>query len=321
MKGHVLLTGAAGYIGNALCARLVQEGWRVTACCRRLPRGTLVKGVTYQEIGEIGPDMAWKRHLAEVDAVVHAASPVPTDEPAQGAPLEQFRHTNVDGTRTLAKAAVQAGVNHLVYLSSLKVHGESSPVPVREDSAPRPETAYARSKLEAEEVLAEIAAATSLQVTLLRPPLVYGPDCTGFFRQLLRLCSSGLPLPFGSLEARRSFVYISNLVDAIRICLAHPVTATGTFLVADGEPRPLCELIGDLCDALGKPGAVFRFPPAILSLGARLLGQEKKMRRLLAPLAVDDTRFRSALGWTPPVDPGEALRRTAAEYLRSRRRR
>jgi nucleoside-diphosphate-sugar epimerase len=209
------------------------------------------------------------------------------------APREALWRVNVEGTRRLAEEAARAGVRRLVYLSSVKASGDGSE--------------YGKAKLAAEGALAEVAGRTGMEAVVLRPPLVYGPGVKANFLALLRAVDAGWPLPFGSVENRRSLVYLGNLVDAIAACVEHPQADGRTYVVSDGAPvstPALCRAIGE---ALSRPARLFDFPVTLLKAIPQL-------KPLLGDLEVDDSVLRRELDWRPPFSFAEGLRATAQWY-------
>ena len=229
----VLVTGANGFVGHAVCRRLVAEGWNVAGAVRR--QTTLEAGTEPRHIGEIGPDTNWDATLVGVEAVVHLAARVHVMEDKAADPLAAFRRVNTEGTLRLAEAAAKAGVKHFVFMSSIKVNGEATAPghPFRADDLVAPEDPYGRSKWEAEQGLAEISVRTGMVVTILRPPLVYGPGAGGNLRALMTFLGKGLPLPLGLVDNHRSLLGVENLADAVACCLKAEPQGCGIYLLRD----------------------------------------------------------------------------------------
>jgi nucleoside-diphosphate-sugar epimerase len=230
-------------------------------------------------------------------------------------PLSRFRRINVKTTLDLAQQSAAAGVSRFVYLSSIKVNGETT-APDR-PSTPKdfaaPQDPYGISKHEAEVGLREIARTTGMQVIIIRPTLVYGKGAKGNFKSLTKLVASGLPLPLGSINNLRSFVGIDNLVDFIVTCLEHPAAANETFLVSDGEDLSTPDLIRRMARAMNRPARLLPVPVWALQAGASLLGKGDAVQRLCGNLQVDISKARELLGWNPPVSVDKGLRRAVGE--------
>lgn len=313
----VLVTGATGFIGRALCKHLLQHGWSVRAASRSDHSATAIPpGTETVRIGAVDAETDWVEALSGVDAVVHLAARVHVMHESSPDPLGAFRTVNTEGTRRLAAMAAHAGVRRLVYLSSIKVNGEqTTSSPFTESDVPRPDEAYGMSKWLAEQALWEAANGTGLEVVVVRPPLVYGPQAPGNFNRLLEFVRLGFPIPLGSVRNQRSFMYVENLCDAIRVCLEHPAAAGRTFLLSDGEDISTPELIRLLSGYLGRRSRLIPFPTRLLEAGANLLGLRGEAERLLGSLRVDSSAIRQTLQWNPPHPLREGLRATAEAYL------
>jgi nucleoside-diphosphate-sugar epimerase len=296
----ILVTGATGFVGRALVARLLADGRTVRAAVRR-PAPDLSRAVDQVVVGDIGPHTDWTRTVDGVGAVVHLAARVHmTGETAPSA-LPAFRAVNAAGSAALARAASAAGVGRIVLLSTTTVYGDrSSGRPFDESSPPQPATPYAQSKLEAERLAAEALAGSRAGLVVLRPPLVYGPGAKGNFARLLSLVGKGFPLPLASVRNRRSLVYVGNLVDAIVRALDHPAAAGRTYVVSDGEDVSTPDLIARIAAALGRRPRLLPFPPPLLRAASALVGRGDEIGRLLDDMAVDSSRIRTELGWRPP---------------------
>jgi nucleoside-diphosphate-sugar epimerase len=303
-----LITGATGFVGRALVEALAPRA-RLRLALRR-PRAPL-DGIEQAIIGNIGPDTDWRTAFGGIETVIHLAAHVHVAGDAGDA---EFMRINRDGTLRLAKAAQEAGVRRFFFLSSVKVEGETSGKRVfTEADAPQPQGPYAVSKWQAEQGLARLAEAGGAAVTILRPPLVYGPGAKANFAALLRLARSGIPLPFGAVRNRRSLLFLGNLVSAIEHILdTPPRPGCHTYLLRDGEDLSTGDLIRRLAAADGRRARLLPIPPSWLRLALALLGKADLADRLLASLAVDDRRFRADFAWTPPFTVDAALARTVA---------
>jgi len=312
----ILVTGAGGFVGLRLCARLAAAGHRVTAAVRResAALAAFAPAVEVVRVGDIGADTDWRTALAGVDRVVHLAARAHVMRDRASDPLAAYRQVNVAGSERLARAAAAAGVRHLVYMSSIKVNGEATiDAPFRESDAPAPLDAYGRSKWEAEQALDRIAAQTGLAVTVLRPPLIYGPGVKGNLARLLGWIERGLPLPFASIVNRRSLVYLDNLIDATLAVMHHPAPGR-LYLLSDGQDLSTPQLIHALARGLGKPPRLLPFPPSLLRLAGVCTGQGDAIGRLVGSLQIDASRIAAELGWRPAHDPEQGLILTAAAY-------
>jgi nucleoside-diphosphate-sugar epimerase len=231
-------------------------------------------------------------------------------------PLAQYRRLNVEGTRSLAQAAQAGSVRRFVFLSSIKVNGETTTVrPYTENDVPQPEDPYGVSKLEAE--LALQATAASMETVVLRPPLLYGPGVRGNFLRLMRAIGRGAPLPFKSVSNQRSLLYVGNLVDAIVRCLDHPAAAGQTYLLADDGGISTPDLIREIATAMHKPARLISMPPQLLKIAGAVTGKSAAVSRLLGSLRIDSSKIRRDLHWQPRYPRITGLRATAEWYYRT----
>ena len=310
----VLITGATGFVGQALVAALASQ-CRVRRALRA--PGPAQPGCEDAVVGTIDGATDWRAALAGVDAVVHLAARTHVLRDTAPDPFAAYREINVQGTRRLAEQAAASGVKRFVFLSSIKVNGEATTGrPYSEGDEPRPEDAYGRTKLEAERALAEIGAQSALPCVVLRTPLVYGPGVKGNLRALMRVLARGTPLPFAAIRNQRSLIGLDNLVSALALALMHPDAAGRTFLLADGEDLSTPQLMQLIAAGLGRPARLFPVPAAILACAGFLTGRGAAIARLTGSLQVDASAIRRALGWQPAVPAAEGLARMARWYDR-----
>lgn len=311
----VLVTGANGFVGLHLCVRLAAAGFAVNAAVRRECNAlAATPGVRMFRVGDIGPDTDLQAALDGVDTVMHLAARAHVMWDRAADPIAAYRRINVTGSERIALAAAAAGARRLIYMSSVKVNGEATRgVPFRESDPPAPLDAYGRSKWEAEQALAQIAAQTGLALTVLRPPLIYGPGVKGNIARLLRWIERGLPLPLASIANRRSLIYVQNLIDAMLAVMRHPAPA-GTYLVSDGEDLSTPQMIRALARGLGKAPRLLPFPPALLRLAGACTGQSDAAGHMLGSLQIDASRITADLGWRPAHAAEQGLIATARAY-------
>ncbi|MEH6349795.1 UDP-glucose 4-epimerase family protein [Pseudomonas sp. 3JA] len=315
---NVFLTGITGFVGRATSKRLMQTGHRVRAALRD-PDTALVQGIE----PVIFDDMAtydWTSSLDGQSVVVHCAARVHVMNEQSVDPLSEFRKVNVEGTLNLARHAAASGVKRFIFISSIKVNGEETQPgrPYTADDIPEPIDPYGISKWEAEQGLREIAAATGMEVVIIRPVLIYGPGVKANFLSMVRWLDKGIPLPFGSIYNSRSLVALDNLIDLIITTLDHPAAVNQTFLVSDGEDLSSSMLLRRMARALGRPTRLLPVPSAFLYLAANLFGKKALAQRLCGSLQVDISKTRSLLQWEPPLSVDAALKLVAEQYMESK---
>jgi nucleoside-diphosphate-sugar epimerase len=307
----VLVTGANGFVGTALCDALLRRGYGV----RRVLRSGTHAIADDVVVGDIGAAPEWAAVLAGVEYVVHLAARTHVMEKAASRDLSEYRRVNVEGTRRLAQCAARAGVRRFVFLSSIKVNGEETlDSAFREGDPVRPEEAYGITKWEAEDALTLISRDTAMETVILRPPLVYGPGVKGNFLRLMRAVALGVPLPLGSVKNCRSLIHVGNLIDAILACMTAPSAAGRLFLVSDGEDLSTPQLIAALGRALQVRPRLLGCPVSVLEMAGRVLGRSSEMARLTRSLQVDSRRIRDELGWKPPYTVTQGMADTARWY-------
>ena len=308
-KQRILVTGANGFIGSSLCASLKEKGYFVRGAVRNDPYDIPGVDETIQ-VTDINESTDWQEALAGMDTVIHLAARVHVMGHQAAESLETFRKVNLLGTERLARMAAKAGVRRFIFISSVKVNGEGSSHVYTENDLPSPQDAYAISKREAEDLLVSISKETGIQTVILRLPLVYGPGVKANFRNLIKIVSAGLPLPFKGINNRRSFIYLGNLVDAIITSVNHPLAAGQTFLVNDGQDISTEELIRLIALAMDKKPVLFSLHPVILKALFDITGKGEEMEKLTGTLLVDSSKIRKLLGWKPPFTLGEGIRET-----------
>lgn len=306
----ILITGASGFVGQALHARLLRDDRPTRAVARTPAKGCM-------PVAAIDGATDWSEPLRDVEVVVHLAARVHVMREAAVDPLRAFRIVNVEATENLARQAARFGVRRFVYVSSIKVNGDltRSGHAFRADDIAAPSDAYGVSKWEAEQALKRIGEETGLEVVIIRPPLVYGPGVKANFRSMMRWLARGVPLPLGAIHNRRTLVALDNLVDLIVTCIEHPNAPGQVFLAGDGEDLSTTDLLRRLARAMGVPARLVPVPLFMLEAAAALLGKRAVARRLLGNLVIDTSETRRLLGWVPPVSVDEGLRRAARGFL------
>lgn len=311
---HALVTGANGFVGRAVCAQALGYGITVRGAVRS--ECVLPAGVERQVLQGLSGQCDWRAALAGIVVVVHTAARVHVMADTATDPLQKFRRVNVQGTLNLARQAALAGVRRFVFISSVKVNGETTALgcAFKADDVPAPLDAYGISKMEAEQGLREIASRTGMEVVIIRPPLVYGSGVKANFAAMMRWLRRGVPLPLGAIHNQRSLVALDNLVDLIVTCLTHPAAANQTFLVSDGEDVSTTELLRRMGQALDSRARLIPVPASVLKAAAALLGKRDMAQRLCGSLQVDIQKTRQLLGWTPPLTLDQGLKKAAEGF-------
>jgi len=316
----ILVTGATGFVGNALVKELANARRPVRACVRA-GKAVMTDGISTVRIKGIDANQDWRPALDGVSVIVHAAARVHVMNDTAKDPLVEFRRVNVEGTLNLARQAAAAGVTRFVFISSIKVNGESTEYgrPFYAEDAPAPIDPYGLSKLEAEIGLSEIGRESGMEIVVIRPPLVYGPGVKANFLSMMKILDRRVPLPLGAVHNARSLVSIGNLVSLIVVCIDHPAAANETFLASDGEDLSTTQLLMRMADALGRRARLIPVPMALLRLGAAVLGKPNVAQRLCGSLQVDISKTRKLLAWNPPFSVDEGLRMAVEGYRRETR--
>jgi nucleoside-diphosphate-sugar epimerase len=317
LTDHVLVTGATGFVGRHLCQRLAAGGYRVRVALRN--PGPMPAGATDAVVvGDIGSRTDWSEALQEVDHVVHAAGRVHSKD-ATEASASLCTETNVLGTQSLAVAAARLSVKRFILMSSVKVNGEGTHgTAYTPFDVPNPQGAYARSKWQAEQVVAQTCTASGMEFAIIRPPLVYGPGVRANFLRLMDWVARGYPLPFGAIRNQRSFVSVWNLADLVERSLSNPAAANRTWMVSDGEDLSTAELVRRIAVALERRVHIFPLPEVVLRFGGRMTGTGDTVMKLCGSLRVDLSHTVALLGWNPPTSMDAGLDKTADWYRSAR---
>lgn len=309
---RIAVTGANGFVGAHLVKRLLADGCQVRGLVRR-PLDAHIPGFDLRQVKWDGPSTDWSAALRGVDIVVHLAARTHAIHERGHGDLDEYRRVNVEGTQSLAMAAVRGGVRRFIFLSSIKVNGErTTSGPFCATDSPSPEDSYGISKWEAEQVLGRIACSTGMETVIIRPPLVYGPGVKGNFARLCHFIRRGFVLPFGAINNRRSLVGVENLVDLVRCCVSHEDAPGRTFLVSDGEDLSTPQLIHAIADAMGIKARLIAVPRSWLRIAGNITGRWAEVARLLDSLQIDIEPTRRVLNWSPPTSLSEGLKATLA---------
>ena len=315
----VLVTGANGFVGNALVTQLLADNLVVIGVVRSKD-SILPDGAGRFLILDILDEIHWNSMLEGVTVVIHTAARVHVMDDSVADPLVEFRKVNVDATLNLARQAADAGVKRFIFISSVKVNGEITQLgqPFQPNDNYIPDDPYGLSKYEAEQGLLALAKETGMEVVIIRPPLVYGPGVRANFASMMKWVNKGVPLPLGTIKNQRSLVALDNLVSFIIHCIDHPQAANEVFLISDGEDVSTTELLQKVAKAFGKQARLVPVPVSWMSFAARLIGKGDMTNRLFGSLQVDSSKARNLLGWKPVTTMDEQLKKTADAYLREK---
>lgn len=309
----ILITGANGFLGSAVANKLINGNIQTVRAVRK-------GGPDDVSIGDIDGETDWGDDLIGVDCIVHCAARVHVMNEVSADPLFEFRRVNVDGTLNLARQAAESGVLRFVFISSIKVNGESTILghPFIADQTPAPRDSYGVSKYEAEIGLMALSEKSKMEIVIIRPPLVYGPGVKANFLSMMNWLWRELPLPLGGLRKnRRSFIFIDNLVSIIITCINHPAAANQIFLVSDDEDLTTTGLLERMALALGRPLYLISVPTTLIVLASKLFRRPDVAQRLCDSLQVDIKKAKDFLNWAPPFTVDEGLRQTAAYFIKN----
>lgn len=310
MNEKLLITGATGFIGKRLVKACIAKKYNIRIAARQDTTRVFESCVDHCLISDISANTNWVPAVEGCHVVVHTAARVHVMNEKASDPLAEFRRVNVDGTLQLAKQAIAQGVRRFIFISSIKVNGEETTESkaFKADDPVNPTDAYAISKYEAEQGLLKLSAETGLEVVIIRPPLVYGPGVKGNFQRMLQWLKRGIPLPFGALKNKRSFVHIDNLIDLIICCVGHPNASNQIFLVSDGNDLSTTELLQKMSYELGKSPRLLPVPSGLLKAVTTVLGKKGMAQRLCGSLQVDIAKTQLLLNWQPVVKMADGLR-------------
>lgn len=306
---NIIVTGSTGFIGSRLINTLFsKDRFNVTAVSRKCNSLSSKVKITQIQIKKIDSSTDWSKTLRGQDVVIHIAA-VAHMSSSDDEVLAKYQSTNVEGTRNLALQAAKAGVKRFVLLSSIGVNGNISSMPFCLTDDVNPQEPYAKSKWHAEKALKDICSAMGMEFTILRPPMVYGPNAPGNFGRLTHWIKKGIPLPLGAVHNKRSLVALDNLVDLIIVCIDHPAAANQIFLAGDGQDLSTTDLLREVGEAMEKPARLIPVPSSILMAGAMMLGKKTMAQRLLGSLQVDISKTQELLDWQPPLTIKQGLKR------------
>ncbi len=300
---RILVTGANGFIGKHLTNILSVNNYQVTGSVRN-------KTKNYIAVGDIDENTDWSKALKNVDVIIHLANRAHIMDDKSKNPEQEFFKINVKGFEKLIQDAKNTKVKQIIYLSSIKVNGERTfdkPF-YYDDVISKPEDAYSYSKYEAEKILQKLANKFNINWTIIRPPLVYGKGVKGNFQLLLNLIKKGIPLPFASINNKRSFIGVNNLCDLIMTCINNKKAYSQTFLASDNNDLSTSELAYKIASVINKKVIVFSFPVFLLKFLAKIFAKSSQIDRLSQSLRLNITRTIERLNWQVPYSVKKELK-------------
>jgi nucleoside-diphosphate-sugar epimerase len=318
---NILITGANGFVGLPLSKYLKAAGRQVVGAVRSHDSLSLVNShIQLKAIGDIDEITDWQDCLGGVECVVHLANRAHVMDEQSSNPLALYRKVNTEGTLNLARQAAEAGIKRFIFISSIKVNGESTLLgqALTPNDQHIPVDPYGLSKYEAELGLKLIAEQTGLEVVVIRPPLIYGPGVKANFLKMMRWVEKGIPLPLGAIQNQRSMLGLDNLTNFIELCLTHPDAAGQTFLVSDDHDVSTTELLKEIAAAMHCSSRLLSIPQFLIENLLILLGQRHISERLCGSLQLDISLAKTCLAWKPPHTFKDQLSKTVLDYLSRR---
>jgi len=312
------VTGASGFVGGHLVKHLLEQGHEVKGTSRKMdplfPKEDQYEHVTLDDPFSI---KTWRPITSGVDAVVHLIAKTHSPDTGKLSELEEYRHINVDITKAVLKASLEAGVRRFIYMSSIKAVGEETAPgeAFTEDSPCEPADSYGISKREAEELILNYS--EKIGTVILRPPLIYGPGVKGNFLRLLKLVDKGYPLPLAGLKNARSLLYVGNLTSAISKCVVNFPIGGKIYHISDGEAPSTPELLSQIASAIGTSFRVFPFPPTFLETSAGIIGKREMFKKLTRSLVLSAHCVEKEIGFVPEVSFNEGIAITVEWFLKN----
>ena len=307
--GRIVVTGAAGFIGSHVVPALAKTGYDLISV--NAPGHRNVSGGSKSTAVDITTGKGLSGAVDGADVVVHLAARNHILKEIATDPLAEFRRVNVEGTRNVIQAAAASGVKLFVHFSSVKVMGEVSEDVLDEDSPCRPMTSYGISKLEAEEVVRDVAAKNRIRAVILRLPMTYGPRNKGNLLRMIWWADTGLPFPVVRTENLRSMIYVGNVVSALEAILKRTPEGVSTYILRDREDYSIRRIFSTICRELGSTARFLPVPRVVLGLGA-MFGDD--FRSVAGSFRVSSTKAEQEVGFSPRILLEEGLARTIQWY-------
>jgi len=315
---NVLVTGATGFVGTSVINTLAGNSKYSPIAVIRNTENTIPSSIETILIEDFREDNLFDKCLKKIDVVIHTAARVHVMNDKADNPLAEFRKINVDSTLNFARQSAEAGVKRFIFISSIKVNGESTckNKPFTELDTPLPIDPYGISKYETEKALFLLAKDVEMEIVCIRPPLVYGEGVKANFLSLMTWLNKNFPLPFGAINNKRSLIGLDNLVDLIVICIEHPAASNQVFLASDDNDLSTTELLRHVSKSMEINPLLLPVPQWLLVGILIVLGKKKLAQRLCGSLQIDISKAKTLLGWTPPISVDDGLMKTTSSFLR-----
>lgn len=323
MKTKLLVTGANGFVGQALLEKLNESNSYEIKVAVRNKNNLKLNCSEIVEVGDFEQKPNWDEAVKNIDVVIHLAGRAHVLKESRSNPEEIFESVNVTNTHNLCQSAIKYGVKRFIYISSIKVNGEQTgnkglELEFTESSQPQPQDAYGISKKKAEETLLSFSKENKIETVILRPPLIIGKGVKGNFSKLIKLVEKNVPLPFKSINNKRSMIGVRNFADIIIKCINHPKATNEIFLTSDTPPVSIGELIKIIAHSLSQTPRLLSFPKNILKLGSIIVGKKAMFDRLCGSLVVDSSKVKEKLGWNPSYSLEEEIEQ-AVSWLQTQK--
>ncbi len=295
---NVLIVGASGFVGSYLADFLKKNNYKVFKGLRT-SNSSGERG--YGDFEDFSKKGDWSDLFKDVDAVVHCAGRVHVMKETSSDPLKEFRKSNVEATKVLAEEAVKAGVKHFIFLSSVKVNGEETfGMPFTEEDVPNPADPYGISKLEAENVLKKISQTTTMKVTVIRPPLIYGPGVKGNIQRLQKVIKVFPIIPLGGIKNQRSVISLLNLCRLIKVTIEQEESSKfNIYLVSDDKDLSTSEMVYSIALSEERKIVLLSIPVRLISFVLNILGKNSMNQRLFGDLRVSCQKAKKSLSYSP----------------------
>ena len=313
----VFITGISGFVGQSLADECAKLGWSVSG-------QSLNKHQSDFAVYQLSLDRStdWLNAIKGNDVVVHCAARVSLSDAEANTGQDIFHLTNTEGTLQLARQAAECGVKRFIFISSIKVNGEATNdgVPFTAEVLRPPVDPYGASKYRAEMGLMKIAEQSTMEIVIIRSPLVYGPGVKANFLLMMNLISKRIPLPFGLVDNKRSMVFIRNLTDFIITAATDPRAVNETFVVSDGHDCSTPELIMTIAKHMRVKALLLPIPKFILVKMLHLLKRDNLKTKTVDSLQVDIKKSSDILGWVPKFSFSTGIKETVEHYSEKNRK-